>query len=133
MAQPTSITGNGTTITGAGLNTWAGRVVAVGEFRESVDSIENNDLATTGYDQFIASSLSHHTTIPVTIAFDTTTIIAIGSTVGTISINFSNGGTVSGTGFIKERSMSGVANNERIEGEFLIQFDGDTGPAWTGD
>lgn len=131
MAQPTSMTGNGTTITGAGLNSWTGRVVSIGEFRESVDSIENNDLATTGYDQYIPGSLTHHTTIPVTIAFDTTKIIAIGSTVGTITITFTNNDTLSGTGFIKERAMSGVANNERIEGEFLIQFDGDTGPAWT--
>lgn len=133
MAQPTAFTGNGTTITGAGLNSWAGRVVSIGEFRESVDSVENNDLATSGHDQYIVGDLTHHTTIPVTIVFNTNTVIAIGSTVGTISINFPNGGTVAGTGFIKERSMGGIANNERIEGEFLIQFDGDTGPAWTGD
>ena len=130
MAQPAALTGNGTTITGAGLNSWAGRVISIGEFRESVDSIENNDLATTGYDQFIPGDLTHHTTIPVTIVFDTTDIIPIGSTVGTITITFTNSDTLSGTGFIKERSMGGIANNERIEGEFLIQFDGDTGPAW---
>ena len=131
MAQPTALTGNGVTITGAGLNSWAGRVVSIGEFRESVDSIENNDLATTGHDLYIAGDLTHHTTIPVTIVLDTTDIIPIGSTVGTITITFPNSDTLAGTGFIKERAMSGIANNERIEGEFLIQFDGDTGPAWT--
>lgn len=123
------ITGNGTTITGAGIGGYTGKVMTMSGFNETLDSVEANDLSTTEHDNFLPGDLIHHSEITMTVVFDPLDQPTLG-TVGTITITFPNSNTLAGTGFATGTGFDTIANNTRIEGTVVVRFDGDTGPAY---
>lgn len=123
-------TGNGTTVTGNGLGGWAGKVISIGEFSESIDEIDVNYLGTTGHDNYIPGDLTHHSPVSMTVQFDPEDTPTLGS-VNTITITFAGGATIAGTGFVTAHGWNNIANNERIEGTLTFRWDGDTGPTYT--
>lgn len=124
-----AFTGNGTTVTGAGLGGWTGKVISIGEWSESVDEIDVNYLGTSGHDNHIPGDLTHHSQVSMVVQFDPEDTPTLG-TVGTITVTYADGATCAGTGFVTGFGWSNIANNERIEGTLTFRWDGDTGPAY---
>ena len=123
-----TVTGNGTTFA-LSVGTVA-RVISINGFSETLDSIDNNALDTDGHDQYVAGDTTHHGEITMDVVFDPAALTTFAGATVTGTLTFSDTSTLSGTGFITERSFGTVANNERIEGTITWRFDGETGPAW---
>jgi len=113
-----------------------GRVTSIGGFDEEISDIPDDDLASAGHNEYCPGGRIEHTPIEVGVVFDPNDTTSLGTVVtGTVTFPVqgveSSGATLAGTGFLRKRSLSGLENNERIEGNYEFRFDGKTGPVYT--
>jgi hypothetical protein len=130
-----SFTGNGTTLT-LSTTTSIGRILSVGGFDEELPDVEDNDLSTSGHNEYIPGDLIDHGEVEFPVVFDPDNMESLGVVeTGTITFPLQTGDTVAakiaGTGYLKKRSMGSLENNQRAEGSYTWRFDGKTGPAYT--
>lgn len=130
-----AFTGNGATLV---LTTTGsiGRVISIPAFEEEIDAVEDNDLGTTGHDEYIPGDLTHHNEmeIPVVMTTDAPAALGVPET-GTITYPLLPGqataAKLAGTGFLVKRASGAMENNTRAEASYAWRFDGKTGPAYT--
>lgn len=131
-------TGNGATLTfGTTSLALLWETISIGE--ESIEMLDVSVLATTAFQEMIASDLKQ--TPEVTVTFVTNTIgahVAVGAAPETITITApqrtgeTGGATYAGTAVITSFKRFGeLANGTIQKGELKFKYDGDTGPTWT--
>jgi len=122
-------TGNGTTLVLATDGT-IGSIISMSGLSEDLPALDDTDLDTTSYMEMIPGDLMSLEPISVSVYWDGSSVPPTPGTVQTITITDSNSNTLSGTGFITNRSGPTHENNERLVGEITMQFDGKTGPTY---
>jgi hypothetical protein len=135
------IVGDGTTfvLTGTGTPT-VGRIVSIGGFSESIADIDDTDLSTTGHRPFCPATVIDHDRMELTVVFNPDENVAandqdLGVLMTNAVLTFNDThvtpATLSGTGYIGERSFSGIETGARVQGTYGWRWDGTTGPAYT--
>jgi hypothetical protein len=142
-------TGLGATISGTGLITT--QITRIGEFSIGVDALEITDLAVTGYKKMRPGDLRDLPEVsiefnwlgnapPITSAMTPTSEPYLGVTAtitypsGTTQNNGTAGsgmGSIAGSVFVKSVKFPNCAQGEIMKGEYVIQFDGETKPAFS--
>ena len=126
-----SKTGNGATLTTTN-PAWTGRIRVIGGITQSYPILENNDLLTTGQSRVCIGDLKEVSPAEIQIFYDPDDPPPVGSIGHTFTITYPiyNGGSlganIAGTGFLHESTTPELANNQLLEGSFMIQFDGET-------
>ena len=123
------VLGTGTTFTMTGDPTEVGRIVAIGDYTESIARIDNDDLETAGHMQYCPGDKIDHSEIEIPVVFEGAALLPLGTQV-TGTIKFTDDSTLAGTGFLMQRGIGAIANNERIEVPYVWTFDGETGPVY---
>lgn len=127
-------TGNGATITMS--DGFTASYTMIGGFEQEIPAIEDSHLTTSTKKTYIPGDLYEPGEWPAEFQYNPNTQPSIG-TVLTITITYpvpsgsSNGATHAGTGFIKKRKFPELKNNELMIGEYVVQWDGKTGPTFT--
>jgi hypothetical protein len=136
-------TGLGATISGTGLITT--QITKIGDLTISVDALDTTHLGTTGYKTVRPSDLRNLPEVsiefnwlgaapPITSAMMPTQEPYAGVTATiTYPANTAGGGagSIAGTAFVKSVKFPNCAQGEIMKGEYVIQFDGVTAPAFT--
>lgn len=131
-------TGLGATIAGTGLVTT--EITRIGEFTIQNDALEITHLGTTGMKRMRPGDLRDAPEVsiefnwlgaapPITTAMLPTAEPYAGVT-ATITYP-SGGGSIAGTVFVKSVKFPNCSQGEIMKGEYVIQFDGATAPAFT--
>jgi len=141
-ASDKSGTGNGATFvfTGSGGTPFAATIKELSGMGASIPSVDNNILATVGVRETIPGDLAEPSDVSVGFAMRSTDLLDLETELGVVRTGtltyapqdaLATGQQTVGTGFITEYSVDTVANDTRVEGSFIWQWDGVTGPATT--
>lgn len=131
-------TGNGALITFADIPpnngngvVSVGRIIRIGDWNESVDDIEDNDLSISDGDwmKYCPGGMIQHSEVPIDIVsnFDNLPplgIIQLITIVYPVPAGLTNGAFRVGRGWLKQRSQGALENNVRAEGSYSIRFEG---------
>lgn len=142
--MPQADTGNGATLTQTGtdaavLNFFTTVQVKRIEFpEESVEKLDSSHLGTTTYRSYIPADLSDPPSLTVSCIFDTSVDLpSAGADMGTVTVTYPlrtgevGAATYAGTGYLGAITRPTVANGEIMEVSLRVDFDGETGPAFT--
>lgn len=124
-------TGNGATIA-FGTSGFTAAYIEIGGLNESRPVLNKSSLSTTGHEEYCPGDLLSIDGVNCRFFWDPTSQPPVTAAVETVTITLPNGTTLSGTAFISSRSGASLANNQLMTGEFTLQFDGVTGPAYSG-
>ena len=138
------ISGNGATFDLDGDTAVMARIISIGEYKETVEEIEDNDL-NSNIAQYCPGDLIDRSTLDIVVVFDPTEFTdSTGSPnplvpgkvqTGTLTFPLETQGNtaakIAGTGFLMEVGFDGLENNTRTEGTWVWRWDGKTGPTWT--
>jgi len=125
-------TGNGATLTNA-TESWTSACVTIGAMTTSIPALDSSDLSTTTYAKKTRGDLVDIGPIECTLIWDQDTRPPLPGVSASSEwiLTFPGSQTVSGTGFLTEVSGAELANNQVQIGSFTLQFDGQTGPAYS--
>lgn len=126
-------TGNGATLTFSG---FAGNVTTISGAEMEVEAIETSHLGSTGFREYIPSTLKEGGELEVEFLF-TGSMLTLGDT-QTVTVTYpvtnssnSSGATLSGTAFVQNLSYPEATNGEALAASVTFKFDGDTDPVFT--
>ena len=152
-----ALTGNGATLTfgefgsqeapviGTLTSVVLGDIVSIGAITETIGEVDDTGLASTytekapadlkeiaplTFDVNWSSIVTNNTTVPhMQLGVPGYAILTFAKPVAT----YTTPATFTGSGFIRQRGVDGVANNERVHGSYEFVFDGKTAvPTWVG-
>lgn len=128
-------TGTGTTIA-FGTSSYGANITGMTIDGEEVPVLDASHFGTTGFKEKIFGELSEPPQINCDMLFDPDEPAPVTGAVETITITFpvpsgmTNGATLAGTGKIISQSVA-VPLEDVMTGQYVVQFDGMTDPAWT--
>lgn len=126
----------GTIVFSSGITLTGLRYKSIGGFRESIDSLDDTALDSSGFYESCPDDLSKIDAISVEAYADFKKSIPVGD-VGTITITFPKlagegvAATLSGTGYIADSTTPPLAAGQRLMTNFNVVFDGKTGPTYS--
>lgn len=127
-------TGNGATLTMS--DGFTANIYMIGGTDQTIEALEDSHLGTTTKKSKIPSDLYDAGEFECEIEHSQSTRPSIG-TVITATITYpvpsgsSNGGTMTGTGFVTKRGTPELRNGQIMRGSYTFTWDGKTGPSFT--
>jgi len=147
------ISGNGTTMIGtagaignpsatdlsAAWDAWSVSVKSIGGLDEQLEALIIDNLGLTDTFQYTPADLSTIEPFTAVVRWNNNELFPLGNTAkGTLTISFPKSqatvittANLAGSAFATRRAGAETANNQLIESEIEIQFDGVTGPTYT--
>lgn len=132
-----AFTGNQATLT-FGTSSFTGAFTRIGESTQEIEDLEDSDLSTSGFKEYVASDLIEPGEFEVELFYDVDEQPTL-KTAETITITYpltpgggnTNEATYAGTGYVKSFTTPELVNGSLMRARFTVKWDGKTGPAFT--
>lgn len=137
MATASVDTGHGASVT-FGTSSYSFNWTSINMGQQTRNDVSTTHLGTTGFETFIPGDLANAGEITIPFQFDAEASIPATSTAAetvTITLPQATGqtaaATYAGTGYVKSVTLPELSTDTIQAGEFIVKWDGETGPTFT--